>query len=307
MIDRRTLLATAAALPAASLGAEETAECRPIWPGRPPGATATVPSFRREERPLREGTETWLTGIATPTMELFRPARPNGIGLVIIPGGGYEFLAYSNEGADPARVFAAMGYTVGVLAYRLPAEGWARQADVPLQDAQRAIRLLRADHAELRRVGVVGASAGGHLAASLATAYDERVYAPVDAVDRGTARPDFAGLLYPVATLALPQTHRGSREKLLGPSPMEAEVRRRSPAMNVDADTPASFILHSFDDEVVPIQCAFDWIAASRAARAPVEAHLLQRGGHGFGVCLPAENPGSLWPQLFDRWVRTPG
>lgn len=304
MIDRRTLLAGAAALPAAAALARDTAERRPIWPGRPPGSTATVPVFHREERPLRGATEIWLTGIATPTLELFRPARSNGIGIVMIPGGGYEFLAYSNEGTDPARVLAALGYTVGVLAYRLPAEGWAGRADVPLQDAQRAIRLLRAGEPGLRRIGVIGASAGGHLAASLATAYDERAYASVDAADRVSARPDFAGLLYPVATLALPETHRGSREKLLGSSPTEREVRRRSPAMNVDARTPPSFVLHSFDDEVVPIQCAFDWIAAARVARVAVEAHLIQRGGHGYGVSLPPENPGSLWPQLFDRWVR---
>lgn len=306
-IDRRTLLAAAAAaLPATALRGQVTADRRPIWPGKPPSATATMPRFRREERPLPGRSETWLTGIAAPTLELFRPERPNGLGFVAIPGGGYEFLAYSNEGADPARVFASMGYTVAVLAYRLPAEGWARQADVPLQDAQRAMRLLRSQAQELglTRIGVLGASAGGHLAASLATGYDEPLYQPVDAADRLSARPDFAGLLYPVATLELPQTHRGSREHLLGPSPSEAEVRRRSPTAHVTARTPPSFIVHSFDDDVVPIQCTFDWIAAARAAGTVVEAHLPQRGGHGYNVHLPPENPGSLWSQQFDRWIK---
>lgn len=172
-----------------------------------------------------------------------------------------------------------------------------------MQDAQRAMRLLRARAPGLARYGVLGCSAGGHLAATLATGHGERVYAPVDAADREGARPDFAGLLYPVTTLALPDTHAGSRAHLLGPDPSPAAVARRSPVEHVGKGTPPCFVLHSFDDTVVPVACGLRWVEACRAAGVPVEAHLLERGGHGFSVHLPPGNPGALWPGLFDRWV----
>lgn len=304
-MTRRLLIGAAMAAPLLPDGASAQAggERRPLWPGRPPGSTSRPPRFVAEEKVWPDFKETWFTGVAVPTLEIVRPARSNGIGLLVIPGGGYRFVSYTNEGINVARRLAGMGYTAAVLAYRLPAEGWERQADVPLQDAQRAMRLLRAAAPELARVGVIGASAGGHLAATLATAYDERVYDAVDARDKATARPDFAGLLYPVTTLELPSTHLGSREKLLGKAPSPAEVARRSPVRHVDARTPPSFVLHSFDDDVVPVDCALQWIAAARAARVPVEAHLIERGGHGYGVRLPATNPGALWPEQFDRWI----
>lgn len=306
-IDRRMLLGGALAAPfvAGTATAQTAPERIPLWPGTPPGAPAPLPRLKVEQRRSPERIETWITGVAVPTIEIYRPVRSNGVGLLSIPGGCYAFLAITNEGSEVARVFTAMGYTVAVLTYRLPAEGWRDRADVPLQDAQRAMRLFRARSAALglTSIGITGFSAGGHLAASLATAYDERVHAPVDAADRPSARPDFAGLIYPVTTLVLPDTHAGSREHLLGTAPSEAQVALRSPVLHVDARTPPSFLLHALDDDVVPVGCSLSWLTACRKAGVPVEAHLIETGGHGFGTSLPPGNPGALWPELFHRWI----
>ncbi|MDH7639064.1 alpha/beta hydrolase [Sphingomonas oryzagri] len=316
MIDRRTLLgATVAAGAAASLPAQPPAmpawppkEGIRLWPGRPPGAQATLPTPSLQLHGTAAQPDLQLRGVAEPMVYVLRPARPNGIGLLTIPGGGYAYEAVSHEGLDVAARFNAMGYTIFLLAYRLPGDGWQHRSDVPLQDAQRAIRLIRAGARGLgvdpRRIGLLGFSAGGHLAASLTTAYGEGVYAPVDAADRLSARPDFSGLMYAVTTLRIPGTHRGSRDLLLGPDPAPALVDHRSPVLHVDAQTPPCFLLQAFDDNVVPPSCSEEWMAACRAQNVPVEAHLIRSGGHGFGVGLPDSNPGSLWPQLFDRWAR---
>ncbi|WP_374944283.1 alpha/beta hydrolase [Sphingomonas sp.] len=308
LVDRRMLLGGAMAVPlsASAAGAQAAPARIALWAGPPPGATSPPPRFHAELRRSHDKPETWLTGIAVPAIEIYRPMRSNGVGLLSIPGGGYAFLAITNEGSEVARVFTALGYTVAVLTYRLPAEGWRDRADVPLQDAQRAMRVFRAMSARLglTSIGIAGFSARGHLAASLATGHDEDVYTPADAADRLSARPDFAALIYPVTTLVLPDTHAGSREHLLGTAPGKAEVARRSPVLHVDARTPPSFLLHALDDDIVPVACSLAWLAACRAAAVPVEAHLIEAGGHGFGVGLPTGNSGALWPEQCHRWIR---
>lgn len=299
-------LVSASAATASEAALSQPEELR-LWPGLPPGARSTLPRPVRQMRPGRAGPEAWLTGIATPTLTLHRPRAPTGVGLLVMPGGGYEFLAIQNEGTNVARRLCEAGLTVGVLTYRLPAEGWDRRQDVPLQDAQRAMRLFRAAASRLGidpgRIGVAGFSAGGHLAASLATGYAEPVYQPVDAADAGSARPAFAGLMYAVTTLELPDTHRGTREHLLGTAPEAAAVARRSPLRQVDARTPPCFLLHALDDPIVPPSCSLRWLEACRRAGVPVEAMLPQRGGHGFGVALPDSESASIWPLAFTRWI----
>ena len=252
----------------------------------------------------------WVKGIAVPEVNVFRPALPDGSAILAIPGGGYGFLAVQNEGLHVAERFNADRTTVFVLSYRLPGEGWANRAIVPLSDAQRAMRLIRARSAEFKidpsRLGVLGFSAGGHLAADLSVSYDQSVYAPVDAADRISAKPAFSGLIYPVATFQS-FTHAGSRDSLLGPNAPPGLVHARSPELHVNSATPPSFVVHAFDDGLVPIDNSLAWIAAARAAKTPVEAHLLTEGGHGFGLHLPASNPGSRWPDLFALWMRQHG
>ena len=315
MIDRRTLLGTAIAAGVAvpSLAQPPMPAWPPqegvrLWPGRPPGAGTMLPRPDLQLHGTAAQPDLQVRGVAEPMLYVLRPERPNGIGLLTIPGGGYAYEAVSHEGLEVAARFNALGYTVFLLAYRLPGEGWQHRSDVPLQDAQRAIRLIRAGARRYginpARIGVLGFSAGGHLAASLTTAYGETVYAPVDAADRLPARPDLSGLIYAVTTLRLPGTHPGSRALLLGPDPSPQLVDHRSPVLHVDARTPPCFLLHAFDDDVVPPSCSEQWLTACQAQGVPVEAHLIRSGGHGFGVGLPDANPGSLWPLLFDRWAR---
>jgi acetyl esterase/lipase len=277
-----------------------------LWPKSPPGAPHMPPVFAPTMNGPKGARELWLRGIAVPEVHVYRPARPDGSALLSLPGGGYEFVSFQNEGMDVAQRFNAGGTTVFVLAYRLPNEGWATPWLVPLQDAQRAMRLIRARAGHLRidpaRLGVVGFSAGGHLAADLAVAHAERVYAPVDAADQLSARPAFAGLVYPVTDARI-----GHAPTMLtggGAAPDAATVLQRSPVTRVTAETPPSFLVHAIDDPVVPLEHSLGWIAACRAARVPVEAHLFQQGGHGFGLHLPPTLPGSRWPELFALWMR---
>lgn len=329
-IERRTFLGGAAALLGASRAkaqdqgyttpAAAEADPRaplwpakehfPLWPGRPPGSPKILPTPEWQMFPDPNFPQLWIKGIAVPEVNVFRPALPDGSAILAIPGGGYGFLAIQNEGLHPAEYFNAKRTTVFVLSYRLPGEGWADRAVVPLQDAQRAMRLIRSRAADFKidpnRLGILGFSAGGHLAADLSVSYDERVYAPTDAADQVSAKPAFTGLIYPVATFQ-PFTHAGSRDSLLGPNAPPALVQARSPEQHITAATPPSFVVAAFDDGLVPIDNSLAWIAAARAAKTSVEAHLLATGGHGFGLHLPKDNPGSLWPELFALWMRQHG
>lgn len=282
-----------------------------LWPGIAPGAPRPLPRPGWWMFGNPGDRQLWIRGIATPEVHVFRPARSDGSAILAIPGGGYGFIAVQNEGLDAAEFFNGRRTTVFVLTYRLPGEGWTNRSLVPLADAQRAMRLIRARAADFRidaiRLGVLGFSAGGHLAADLSVSHDQPVYAPVDTADRLSARPAFTGLIYPVATLDPAFTHSGSRDNLLGPSASAELLAARSPERHVTPSTPPSFIVHAFDDGLVPVDNSLAWIAAARAAKAPVEAHLLTQGGHGFGLHLPKDNPGSRWPELFDLWTRKLG
>lgn len=282
-----------------------------LWPGAAPGAPRTLPEPNWTMNGPAGARELWIRGVAVPEVHVFRPAWPDGSALLSLPGGGYGFLSVQNEGYDVAQRFNPRGTTVFVLTYRLPGEGWARPHLVPLQDAQRAMRLVRAGAERFRidpaRLGIVGFSAGGHLAADLAVAHAERTYDPVDAADALSARPAFAGLVYPVTSLR-PLVSRGnSMRALLGEDPAQALVDARSPVLRVTRETPPSFLVHAADDPLVPLDHSLDWIAACRAAGVPVESHIFTEGGHGFGLHLAEHLPGSRWPELFALWMRRHG
>lgn len=315
MLDRRTLLtvATAAAAGAAALTPEMAAaqtgiadEVIDLWPGDPPGRAPVRITRKVDEKssdPAKP--DRWVTGIARPVLVVRRPARPNGSAVLLMPGGGYGFVSYDNEGTSQAAWLNARGITAFILLYRLPGEGWQRRQDVPLQDAQRAMRLIRerATTFAIRpnAISVIGFSAGGHLAGSLATRHAEKVYEPRDAADRLSARPDLVGLIYPVITLEAYFTHGGSRDNLIGPgaSAMGAELRARSVDQRVDAQTPPVFLVHAVDDGLVPPAHSILMFQAMQAARRPVALHIFEDGGHGFGVRLPRAMSASAWPSLF--------
>ena len=267
-----------------------------LWPGRAPGAPRVLPrpDFAMNGAPPRR--ELHLRGVADPVVGIYRAPQPDGRALLAIPGGGYRFISVENEGINVARTFNPLGVTVYVLGYRLPGEGWADPQDVPLQDAQRAMRLVRArastDGFDPAKLGIVGFSAGGLLAASLAVAHDDPVYAKVDAADDGSARPAFAGLVYPVIA---GDVMRVGKEA----------AGRFDTARRVRRDSPPVFIAHALDDPLVPLAQPLSMMQACQTAGVPVEAHFFQEGGHGFGPAyLPPELPGSRWPDLFDRWMK---
>jgi acetyl esterase/lipase len=247
-----------------------------------------------------------VRNVSHPELRVVRAAKPNGAAALVIPGGSYWFVSVGNEGAELAERMTAIGVTVFVLTYRLPGEGWTHRADVPLQDAQRAMRLIRAKASsfaiDATRVSVVGFSAGGHLAATLATQHSEQTYSSVDSTDELSPRPFAAGLVYPVITMETPWTHAMSRKLLLGETPSGAAVRQRSAESHVDSNTPPVFIVHAFDDEAVPIENSLRFMQAMRAAKRPVEAHLLQEGGHAFGIGRPHTSSES-WTGLFSTWL----
>ncbi|KQN80787.1 esterase [Sphingomonas sp. Leaf67] len=273
----------------------------PLWTGTPPGG-----GFKAVAVPANDPT-TFLRNIDRPGLRRFTPARPNGASVMVIPGGAYTFLSIGNEGVDIAGRLTALGYTVYVLTYRLPGEGWTDRADVPLQDAQRGLRMVRAaatkDGLDPHKIAVLGFSAGGHLAATLETDFAQAVHAPRDAIDRIDARPDAAALIYPVIAAAAPFTHAQSAAQLLGKNPDPAAVARRSPAEHVTATTPPTFLLHAMDDRAVVPDNSLLMMAALRRAGRPVESHFLTEGGHGFGVG-PATLPAGHWVEMFDRWLQ---
>jgi len=283
-----------------------------LWPGRPPGARAALPHAKIVDnaapgaRPDR-----LLSGIAEPRLVVFRPARPNGAAMLVIPGGGYVVQGYDNEGTRQAAWLNARGITAFILVYRLPSEGWANAANVPLQDAQRAVRLIRAGAARYGiaadRVGVMGFSAGGHLAGSLATRFAEPAYQGVDAADRLSARPDLAALIYPVITMSPPLTHQGSHDALIGADASPELCLRYSVDQRVTAETPPCFLLHTRDDTIVPVENSLLMYQAMLAAKRPVAMHLFESGGHGFGVNLPPSRPVSVWPGLLAAFAAEQG
>jgi acetyl esterase/lipase len=173
------------------------------------------------------------------------------------------------------------------------------------------MRLIRARAAEFKidpnRLGLLGFSAGGHLAADLTVAYDQPVYAPVDAADRLSAKPAFTGLIYPVISLDTAISHGDSAPNLLGPNASPELVAARSPALHVTKDTPPSFVAAAMDDGFITPENSLQWIAACRKVGASLEAHLFSKGGHGFGLHLPKDMPGSRWPDLFALWMRKHG
>jgi acetyl esterase/lipase len=319
-IDRRSLLmaagvtAAASATRAQTLAPPDPEEIIRLWPGEAPGSNATTRALVPEvpERSTDPSSHDRYARYTTePLMHVMRPARPNGAGLLLIPGGGYRWAVMDKEGMDCARVFADAGITCFILRYRLPSDGWDAGADAPLQDAQRAMRLIRASAEgqglDPDRIAVLGASAGGHLAGLLTTRINAPTYEPVDEADSFTSRPAVSILLYPVVTMETPYLHQGSRDHLLGADPSPERIAAYSLQNLVTSDTPPTWLLHAMDDEAVPPENGMRLHAALREAGVPVEAHFFLEGGHGFGIRLIQGRPAAVWPELVLAWGRRNG
>jgi acetyl esterase/lipase len=248
-----------------------------------------------------------ITGVSQPYLVVHRPRRANGMALLVTPGGSYERIVLDKEGSVlvPALVDGG-GVTLFVLRYRLPDAAHAEGADAPLADAQRAMRLLRARASEWgidrQRIGVMGFSAGGHVAASLGTRFDEDTYAPVDAHDRISARPDFMALVYPVIDMG-EHAHAGSRARLLSSLSASADIASYSLQKRVTGATPPTFLLHASDDEAVTVDNSLAFFDALRRADVPTELHVYPQGGHGFGIRGAQGLPLAEWPRLALAWM----
>jgi len=317
-MDRRRLLALGAAAPVFAAGASEAigqssiappdpVETIRLWPDGAPGGegvsiTPVVPE--RSTDPAYHDRYAQYT--TDPILTVFRPARPNGSALLLVPGGGYRWVVVDKEGFDIARVFAASGATCFVLRNRLPGDGWSAGPDAPVQDVQRAIRLIRSRASDYGvrpdRIAILGASAGGHLA-GLGSVRTDAVYRPIDDADAVSFRPDLTVLMYPVATMADPYVHAGSRSYLLGSAPTAERIDAYSLERRDWTGAAPVFLVHAIDDESVPVENSLQLLSALKRAGVKAEAHLFQEGGHGFGVRLVQGRPAQAWPDLVRAWA----
>ncbi|MDT8761077.1 alpha/beta hydrolase [Sphingomonas psychrotolerans] len=313
-ITRRTMLAgsLAATAPLPALArAPAPIERFPIWPGSPPGGAGLTVRDEVVKRSANGAPDdiAW-PHVAIPMLNVVPAANPNGGAILMIPGGGYARVALGREGSSIARMFAGRGFTTFELLYRLPHDGWAAGPDAPLQDAQRAMRLIRAQASRWKvdpvRIAVAGFSAGGHLAARLASRAGLETYAPVDDADRQAARPAVAGLFFPVITLADPTAHAQSRRELLGSDVSAGRIRRFSAETDLPADMPPTFVAHAADDPAVKPANSLLMFTALQTAKIPSELHIFEKGGHGLPL---VEESGAAhpWPALFERFARRHG
>jgi acetyl esterase/lipase len=268
-------------------------ETVPLWSGRAPGAVGDEPADR-------------------PSLTVFRPfgrraTDPPRGAVIVFPGGGYVFLAANHEGRQVANYLNSLGLTAFVLRYRVA----PRYHDpVPMLDAQRAIRFVRAHAAEYGvrpdQIGVLGFSAGGHLAATVATHFDDGRADAADSVDRAGSRPDFFVLGYPVVSFVEPFAHRGSADNLLGRGATDAQLAEHSPERHVTPRTPPAFLVHTSADDGVPTENSVTMYLALRKAHVPAELHVFAHGAHGLG--LGGGEPGfEEWPRLLAIWLRGQG
>jgi acetyl esterase/lipase len=290
----------------------DSKEFVPLWPGVPPGGKKVALTLKVTDAVQPDGYHVRaISQIQTPGYFVYRAAKPNGLALLVIPGGGYSSEGGDRGGREIAQYFSARGITCFVLRYRLPGEGWANHSDVPLQDAQRAMRVIRKNAATYKidptKLSAIGFSAGGHLSASLAVRHAMPIYTRIDDTDAISAKPMIAGLMYPVITMG-EGAHPGSVEKLLGTTPSSQSVADWSLDRHVAADAVPSFICLAADDDVVPpFQNGIAMFAALRAAQIASELHVFEFGGHGFSLHWTQGKPCAAWPDLFLAWAATHG
>jgi acetyl esterase/lipase len=284
------LAAISAAGLASLAGAAEPHKVLDVWPGKPPGDTKDV--SKEEYLPQKEGERkvARLTNVSKPTLALYLPPKEkrSGAAVVICPGGAYRILAMDLEGEEVAAWLNSIGVAGIVLKYRVPQPGPKIDNFAPLMDAQRAVSLVRSKAAEWdldpQRIGILGFSAGGHLAASAATNFDKRQYEAGDDIDKVSCRPDFAVLIYPAYLV---------------------DKGQLKPEFRVTEKTPPMFFAHAADDRVTCESSVQLFLALNRA-KVPADLHIYASGGHGFGL-RPSEQPCSTWPKRCEEWLNGRG
>jgi acetyl esterase/lipase len=305
---RPLILALTLALSITAALAVEPADL-PLWPGEAPGAKTPTSAETVDDSTgiLRVGK------VQTPTVRAYLPPDDiaTGAAVVVLPGGGYSIVAMGHEGYDVAKWLNSIGVAAIVVKYRVsddPAYGY--QHPVPLLDAQRAIRLTRSKASDWGidpdRIGVLGFSAGGHLASTTGTLFDRKLLVrDRDEIDRLSSRPDFMILVYPVISTTKPFGHGGSKRNLLGADPDPGLVRLLSSELNVTEQTPPTFLVHAHNDPVASENSIYFYLAL-KSAEVPAEIHLYESGGHGFGLGREGQAIAS-WPLRCEEWLRARG
>ncbi|MDE7548344.1 alpha/beta hydrolase [Acetobacter fabarum] len=271
----------------------------PIWPGLPPGGGGPVAG----EHVSRSGA---VTNVAVPTLTVLRPVQPNGAAMLVAGGGGYKRIENAKEAMPTARWLASIGVTAFVLTYRLPREGWAVGRLAPFQDAERAIRIIRAQAhlfgIDPHRVGITGFSAGAHLLGMEAVCADHLSYTPIDVWDQVSGHPDLALLIYPIVALEPPYQNTSTRRLLIGDHPSPAESTRWSVQTHIHPGLAPFFLVQAADDPVSnPANTA---ILQTACAHNGVEVvrHLFPTGGHGFGLGKSGTAT-VTWPNMAEQWM----
>ncbi|KAF2329838.1 alpha/beta hydrolase [Flavobacterium daemonense] len=263
-----------------------------------------------QEKPIAKDGILQSTGFVTiPTLSIFTPkdAKPNGTAVIIFPGGGYSHLSMDKEGTKVANWLNSLGTTAFVLKYRLPSDLIMKNKNIgPLQDAQEALRYVRENaskwNIDSSKIGTIGFSAGGHLASTLATHYDDKTY---ESAYKASARPDFSLLIYPVISMENGITHKGSQTSLLGNNPSQALIDSFSNDKKVTAQTPPTFLVHATDDNAVLPENSINYYLALKKNSVTCELHLYENGGHGFG--LGAKDTSKNWTKDCEEWLKSHG
>lgn len=300
----RTLLT--AGLSVLALTAMAQNEVVPLWPeGKVPHA---IPNASVVEKSETTNGIMRISGVTVPTMTAYIPAKDKATGaaVMICPGGGYAILAAEHEGSELAEWFKERGIAAFVLKYRLPnAKAMTNQHEVPLMDAMQGMKLIRQNagkwNIDANKVGVMGFSAGGHLAATLSTHFNKGAGASE------AAKPNFSILLYPVISFQPSISHGGSRDNLLGAAKSDELIRYYSNELQVDASTPPAFLVHAEDDKGVPVENSIEYYLALKKNNIPVEMHLYPTGGHGFSMRTNGKGSVANWPVAMEGWLQAMG
>lgn len=299
---KRTTIILLASFIAASCVAQN--QVIPLWEDDPPNYRETG------EVTIWDTTDiVRIRNVKKPDLALFLPSKKNATGeaVVICPGGGYQILAYDWEGRDIARWFNSRGIAAFVLKYRLPhSKSNIIPHESPLMDAQRAMRMVRAGaekwNVDPGKIGIMGFSAGGHLASTLSTHFDAGDPASSDPVERESCRPDFSILMYPVISFTSEFSHQGSWKSLLGEDADEELKQFYSNELQVRADTPPAILIHSGDDRGVPVENSILYYEALRAHQVPAELHIYPYGGHGFSLAI-GKGHLATWTDRVIDWI----
>lgn len=275
-----------------------------LWEKKIPGA------INKSDYKEINSEDSWMQSVTNPRLDMYPAAteKATGTAVIICPGGGYAGMAIGHEGKQIALWLNSLGITAFVLKYRLPDNSIMTDKSIgPMQDGQQAIRLVRSHAKEWgidsKKIGIMGFSAGGHLASTLSTHFNEKVYNLADMI---SSRPDFSLLIYPVISMREDITHMGSRINLLGKNPSLEQVKHFSNELQVTGETPPAFLAHSMDDGAVPVENSMEYALALKKYKIPCELHIYEKGGHGYGLGKSGSTE-SEWSEACRKWLKARG